>query len=228
MTTYSAIDRTPYVYLIGWKQHNKWYYGRRTAKGCHPSDFWVSYYTSSKYVADFVKIYGEPDVKQIRKTFNDVDKCCVWETTVLTRLNAQHKDSWLNKNNGRRCVGGKPKGSKEKLKTRIKKSESQKELRSLVEIKSGLVVRVKKEIAEKLKLDGTHVHITSGKRFRNRTKEEKERHSNCMKGRQPWNKGLVGVQSAWNRGTARPRCCCVVCGKEVDNANLFKYHKHEM
>jgi hypothetical protein len=43
-------DRTPYTYLIGWSHLNKWYYGRRTAKGCHPSELWVKYFTSSKSV----------------------------------------------------------------------------------------------------------------------------------------------------------------------------------
>lgn len=38
---------TPYTYLIGWSKHNIWYYGKRTAKNCHPNDFWVTYFTSS-------------------------------------------------------------------------------------------------------------------------------------------------------------------------------------
>lgn len=44
-----------YTYLIGWSNHNKWYYGRRTAKNCHPNEFWKTYFTSSKYVKEFRK-----------------------------------------------------------------------------------------------------------------------------------------------------------------------------
>ena len=65
----------PYVYLLGWTSQNKWYYGRRTANGCNPSEFWITYFSSSKYVKQFIEEHGEPDVIQIRKTFSDVDKC---------------------------------------------------------------------------------------------------------------------------------------------------------
>jgi hypothetical protein len=36
MNIYTAIDRTPYTYFIRWNDLNLNYYGRRTAKGCHP------------------------------------------------------------------------------------------------------------------------------------------------------------------------------------------------
>jgi hypothetical protein len=34
------IYNTPYTYLIGWSNQNKYYYGVRYAKDCHPNDFW--------------------------------------------------------------------------------------------------------------------------------------------------------------------------------------------
>lgn len=52
----------PYTYLIGWSNQNKWYYGVRTAKNCHPGDLWTTYFTSSKYVKQFITQYGEPDI----------------------------------------------------------------------------------------------------------------------------------------------------------------------
>lgn len=91
----------PYTYLIGWSEYNKWYYGRRTAKNCNPKEFWVSYFTSSKYVEEFRKLHGEPDIIQIRKTFpNNPNSCKIWESKILEKLDVQHNIKFLNKKNG--------------------------------------------------------------------------------------------------------------------------------
>lgn len=98
MTIYhTAEDRTPYTYLIGWTQHNKWYYGVRFAKNCHPSDLWVSYFTSSKLVKSFVKQFGKPDIIQIRKVFNSINNARNWEDAVIYRAKLVHNDNFLNK-----------------------------------------------------------------------------------------------------------------------------------
>lgn len=88
----------PYTYLIGWPDHNKWYYGVRYSKNCHPDDLWVTYFTSSGIVKDFVKEYGDPTHLEIRKLFNDKAEARLWENRVLTRLKVVTKDDWLNKN----------------------------------------------------------------------------------------------------------------------------------
>ena len=62
----------PYTYLIGWSKLNKYYYGVRYAKNCHPSDLWTKYFTSSKYVKQFREENGEPDIIEIRKTFSNI------------------------------------------------------------------------------------------------------------------------------------------------------------
>lgn len=91
----------PFTYLIGWSQHNKFYYGRRTAKNCHPGELWTIYFTSSKYVKEFRDEFGEPDIIQIRKTFpNNPKSCAIWESKVLKRIDAQHNQKFLNKRNG--------------------------------------------------------------------------------------------------------------------------------
>jgi len=94
---HSAGDRTPYCYLIGWEEINEWYYGVRFMKGCHPSEFWVSYFTSSKYVKNTIKKYGNPSFIQIRKIFDDVSKARNWEHKVLRRLNVINETKWINK-----------------------------------------------------------------------------------------------------------------------------------
>lgn len=95
----------PYTYLIEWTHLNIRYYGVRYAKNCHPDEFWENdgYKTSSNYVNEFIKIHGDPDVKQIRKTFvgeHRNDKALLWEKRVLTKLNAASRLDYLNKHNG--------------------------------------------------------------------------------------------------------------------------------
>lgn len=88
----------PYTYLIGWTKQNKWYYGVRYAKLCYPGDLWVKYFTSSNIVKQFRIEYGEPDVIEIRKTFNDSKSAKLWEEKVLKRLRVVQSDNWMNKN----------------------------------------------------------------------------------------------------------------------------------
>ena len=100
---------TPYCYLIGWSKLNKYYYGVRHAKefyciydsGCHPDDLLTSYPTSSKKVKFYREQYGEPDVVKIRKTFNNANSAILWESKVLRRMDAMHKDKWLNDSNNK-------------------------------------------------------------------------------------------------------------------------------
>lgn len=87
----------PYTYLIGWKKLNLYYYGVRYATDCHPSDLFVTYFTSSSLVKLHIDIYGNPDIIQIRKTFKSKEDACKWETKVLKRLNAVNRLDFLNK-----------------------------------------------------------------------------------------------------------------------------------
>lgn len=91
----------PYTYLIGWPEHNTWYYGVRYAKGCNPSDLWNPYKTSSTHVAAFVAEHGEPPVRQIRNTFDNAQSARTWEERVLKRLNVVESNKWLNKTDNR-------------------------------------------------------------------------------------------------------------------------------
>ena len=95
---------TPYTYLIGWSQEDIWYYGSRTAinkKGvAHPSDLFVTYFTSSNHVKQLRKSHGEPDVIQIRKTFVTAKQARMWESKVLRRIGAAQNSKFLNKTNG--------------------------------------------------------------------------------------------------------------------------------
>lgn len=99
-------NRIPYTYLLRWTSQNKCYYGKRTAKNCHPTDIWKSYFTSSVYVAEFVKEHGDPDVIEIRKTFDSsapvydrIKQCSQWEEKFLAIVNAATNPMFLNRSN---------------------------------------------------------------------------------------------------------------------------------
>jgi hypothetical protein len=94
----------PYTYLIGWSHHNKYYYGVRYCKNCNPSDFWKTYFTSSKKVKDFRKCFGEPDIIQIRKTFCNIDSARLWEHKVLKRMNVVLDNRFLNQTDNKAFV----------------------------------------------------------------------------------------------------------------------------
>lgn len=95
----------PYVYLIGWSKLDRWYYGSRRAKGCHPDELWVSYKTSSKAVKAFSKKHGDPDVLEIRKIFDTGEEALMYEHKLLIRINAAGRRNFLNRCN---CTPSKP------------------------------------------------------------------------------------------------------------------------
>ena len=90
----------PYTYLIGWTEHNRWYYGSKYGQDANPETFWITYHTSSEYVRKFREQYGEPDVIQIRRTFTTAEEAGAWENKVLRKLDVLRQEHWLNQSNG--------------------------------------------------------------------------------------------------------------------------------
>lgn len=95
---------TPYLYHISWSHLNMHYIGveykNNKKEVAHPNNCWTTYFTSSKYVTQFREEFGEPDIIKIRKTFNTADKALLYETKLLTKINAVELDTFLNKSNG--------------------------------------------------------------------------------------------------------------------------------
>ena len=137
----SPVNNQPYTYLIGWSKLNRWYYGSRYSKKCHPSDLWVTYFTSSKSVAKFRKLFGEPDIIQVRKTFSSPLSCYQWESKVLHRINAIKDPKWLNKCAGYVKTGVYPSGNH--LKNTIS-----------VVAPDGSIVRVDQSLVDMSKMHG--------------------------------------------------------------------------
>lgn len=100
------VENKPYTYLIGWSKYDKWYYGVRYSKKCNPKDLWETYFTSSNQVKTYREHYGEPDVVQVRKIFDNIEKAQKWEYKVLKRLNVTNEEKWLNKTDNK-CISEK-------------------------------------------------------------------------------------------------------------------------
>lgn len=79
------------------------YYGVRYARDCHPSDLFVTYFTSSDYVTDYINEHGLPDIVEVRRKFASgaTTEAITWEHNVLQRIRARTRDDYLNKNDGK-------------------------------------------------------------------------------------------------------------------------------
>lgn len=88
----------PYTYLIGWPEHDFFYYGVRYKKGCCSLDLFTTYFTSSRLVHECIIKYGMPPIQQIRKEFNFPKQAMVWEQKVLRRIKVLYNNKWLNRN----------------------------------------------------------------------------------------------------------------------------------
>ena len=92
---------TPFTYLIKHVPTNRYYYGSRYSKDCHPKDLWSTYFTSSKRVKALIRKYGKKSFQfEIRKVFKTREQCINWERKVLFRLKVAYKKYFLNESNG--------------------------------------------------------------------------------------------------------------------------------
>lgn len=87
----------PYTYILEWAAHNKRYIGARWSKNCHPNDLWSKYFTSSKYVKQFVKENGAPDIILIDQVFDHQNDAIAREDFLLRKYNAPQNPIFLNK-----------------------------------------------------------------------------------------------------------------------------------
>ena len=91
------IKTIPFTYLLKHINTNKYYYGVRFKKGCHPNDLWTKYFTSSKRVKALIRKYGKKSfIFEIRKTFKTIKQARIWEHKVLKRLKVIYRNDFLN------------------------------------------------------------------------------------------------------------------------------------
>jgi hypothetical protein len=91
-----------FTYLLKHIPTNKYYYGVRFKKGCHPKDLWTKYFTSSKKVKGLIKRYGKKSfIFEIRKTFKTQQQAINWENKVLRRMKVIYREDFLNQTNNK-------------------------------------------------------------------------------------------------------------------------------
>ena len=87
----------PFTYLIKHVPTNRYYYGVRFKKGCHPYDLWTKYFTSSRKIKGLIKRYGKKSFTfEIRKTFKTIKQAINWEHKVLRRMKVIYRNDFLN------------------------------------------------------------------------------------------------------------------------------------
>jgi len=93
----------PFTYLVKHVPTNRYYYGVKYKKGCHPNDLWTKYFTSSKKVKGLIRKYGKKSfIFEIRKTFKTAQQAVNWEYKVLKRMKVIHRDDFLNQSDNQR------------------------------------------------------------------------------------------------------------------------------
>lgn len=173
---------TPFTYLIGWKELNRWYYGVRFARGCHPDDLWTKYFTSSKYVQKMRGEYGEPNVVEIRQTFDDSLQAREWEEKVIRRIRAVNSLKWLNKQNG----GTKFSIDSHSIETKIKIGERKKGKPSWnIGVSPSQETRIKMSDSNrgKVRSEETRLSISNAMRGKLKSKEHRSKMSAMRKGK---------------------------------------------
>lgn len=177
----------PYTYLIGWSKHNKYYYGVRYGKNCNPNDLWVSYFTSSVLVKEYRTNFGEPDIIQIRKTFDDAASARKWEHNVLVKMKCLAENKWLNQHDASdKFFRAGP--HTEETCNKISETRLIRKIEPWHKGKTGVY---SEETLNKLKKPKTAEHVENMKKNHvgttgyNHTEETKQK----MKGKVPWNKG---------------------------------------
>lgn len=92
----SSNEYIPYVYIVVNKTTKLKYIGVRYARNCHPSNLWVTYFTSSKLVKHLIEIYGVEDFKRrILHTYpNDPTSAIKKEAEYFELI--KKRDNFLN------------------------------------------------------------------------------------------------------------------------------------
>lgn len=234
-----GLVQTPYTYLIGWSRLNKWYYGCRYAKNCHPSDLWKTYFTSSNHVKKFRKDFGEPDVVEIRHKFTTPQRAKLWEETVLRKLRVDISDSWLNVRassfNGivmtdeiRHKISTSLTGKVQSAETKMKKSlaltgrvKSQSERNNISQAKQG---KTNSETHKtnmsigRLKLLASGWKYTPTEEVKQKLRKPKTRTDNYKYPKSETHKNNIAINN-----NMKIKCSCVSC-QRVISANLLRKH----
>jgi len=217
------IYHIPYTYLIGWTSENKWYYGCRYAKGCHPNDLFDTYFTSSKLVKKCIEEYGQPDFIKITKTFDNETDTRLWEHKVLRRMNVIHRDDFLNQTDNIAISSDIWRGNTHSPETRKIISEKAK-LRYLVKENNPFYGKKhseesKQKISKSNKSRPSHMPMLGKKH----SEESKRKISSGGKGRVVSDEAKQKMSEA-KKGVPRSKVQCPHCNKIGATGIMQRWH----
>lgn len=205
-------NHIPYCYYISWSKENKHYYGVKYGRDANPSTFWTKYFTSSRYVESMREKCGEPDIIEVRKTFNTADEAVLWEEKVIRRLGIVRDTKWLNRNNTSTGTKGI---------INVPKTEAQKE-------------HQRQQILGKKHTQETKNKIAEGLRNYKRTEKHQQNINNSLKGiKKPslmtgeykpciiCDKPIYQTRYMLNKGYIR-KTCSKACKAELTRLNYLK------
>lgn len=176
----------PYTYLLKHDPTGKLYYGVRYAKGCDPSELWVTYKTSSKYVKNLIEEFGENSFSyEVRKVFKDVSSARTWESKVLKRMRVVSRCDFINMTDN---ISISPEAaSKGKNGKSFPISEETKQKMRLIKLGKKMSEETKVKMSEKGKLRVGKNNPMFGKKMSEETRT-KMRLAKLGKKRGPYNK----------------------------------------
>lgn len=94
------MEHSEYFYLIQHKVSGKFYAGSSYRKNCHPTQFWTSYFTSSKTVKRIILEDGEDSFSVCYIGVRSNDDARDFEAAFLKSINAAGNSEWINNSNG--------------------------------------------------------------------------------------------------------------------------------
>lgn len=200
---------TPYTYLIKHIPTNTFYYGCRYAIGCHPSEFWNTYKTSSKYVLNLINEFGEESFEfEIRKTFVDSKSARNWENKVLRRIHAVKRKDFLNRTDNASISHEDAERGRKNRKSSLKHKSA---VSHVGKSNKGL----KRSLETKRKISNALL----GNKYKKGVIESDESREKKRLAHLGKSSGMLGKK--------QPRCSCILCKHETTPSALakhFKYH----
>lgn len=100
MSSKPIYPRIEYFYLIQHKLSGKFYAGCRYSKNCHPSEFWESYFTSSKTIKAIIADEGKLAFDVLEIIPRPLNDALEYETNFLNSVDAKSQMNWFNLHNG--------------------------------------------------------------------------------------------------------------------------------
>lgn len=202
--------RLPYVYLIRHIPTGKFYAGSRTSKKCHPSDFWVSYHTSSKIVKQIISEEGKDSFEILEIIPRPNDDALEYEVSLLNSVNARAQTNWLNKTNGHtkyKCIF-----HTEESKLKIGLASKQRTMSIIARTKMSISKRNPSDETRKKLSESAKKSMTPEAKLRLKTARSLSNRSNESR-----LKSSIKLQS-------RPMIKCPHCDKESNALSMNRWH----